>query len=121
MVEAPIPQNNDSVLTARLRMNEERESEMRKKMTMIEQNMLNNHKRAMSEIKLLQDEMLDLKRKIQAIEDRIITIVKELMLTPRKEDLDVLRKYVELWDPVKFVTRETVEKIVEEKTKEEKI
>ncbi len=108
--------SEDSAISARLRMMEERNSEMRKKMTMIEQNVLSNHKRAVSEIKLLQEEVLDLKRTIQAVEDKLITIVKELRLTPRKEDLDVLRKYVELWDPVRFVTRETVEKIVEEKS-----
>ena len=116
MTELPAPESeNSSTLSARLRMGEERNGEMRKKMTMLEQNMLSNHKRAMSEIKLLQDEFTDLKRTIQAVEDKLITIVKELRLTPRKEDIEILRKYVELWDPVRFVTRETVEKIVEEK------
>ena len=104
-----------NTLAARLRMNEERDGEMRKKIIMLEQNMLSNHKRAMSEIKLLQAEMIDLKRTIQAVEDKIIMIIKELRMTSRKEDIDVLRKYVELWDPVRFVTREQVEKVVEEK------
>jgi len=85
--------------------------------------MLSNHKRAMSEIKSLQSELNELKRTVQGVEDKIITIIKELRLTSRKEDIEVLRKYIELWDPVRFVTRETVDKIVEEKlrgkTKEE--
>ena len=106
-----------TTLAARLRVSEERNSEMRKKIILIEQNMLSNHKRAMSEIKSLQTELSELKRTVQAAEDKIITIIKELRLTSRKEDIEVLRKYIELWDPVRFVSRETVEKIVEEKLK----
>ncbi|HLC32439.1 MAG TPA: hypothetical protein VJJ82_01295 [Candidatus Nanoarchaeia archaeon] len=104
-----------NTVAARLRISEERSSEMRKKMTLIEQNMLSNHKRAMSEIKSLQTELSELKRAFQGVEDKLITIVKELRLTSRKEDIDVLRKYVELWDPIRFVTRDTVEKIVDER------
>ena len=106
-----------TTLAARLRVSEERNSEMRKKIILIEQNMLSNHKRAMSEIKSLQTELSELKRTVQAAEDKIITIIKELRLTSRKKDIEVLRKYIELWDPVRFVSRETVEKIVEEKLK----
>ncbi|MBS3125799.1 hypothetical protein J4211_06160 [Candidatus Woesearchaeota archaeon] len=112
-----------NTVAARLRTSEERNSEMRKKVILLEQNMLSNHKRAMSEIKSLQSELNELKRTVQGVEDKIITIIKELRLTSRKEDIEVLRKYIELWDPVRFVTRETVDKIVEEKlrgkTKEE--
>lgn len=107
-----------NTVAARLRISEERNGEMRKKMLLVEQNMLSNHKRAMSEIKMLQTEVNELKRSIQGVEDKIITIIKELRLTSRKEDIEVLRKYVELWDPVRFVTRETVERIVDEKLKQ---
>jgi hypothetical protein len=106
-----------NTVAARLRISEERNSESRKKLLLVEQNMLSNHKRAMSEVKSLQSEVNDLKRTIQGIEDKLITIIKELRLTARKEDIDVLRKYVEIWDPIRFVTRETVEKIVDEKLK----
>ena len=69
----------------------------------------------MQEIKSLQDEFNDLKRTIQTVEDRIITVIKELRLTARKEDIDVMKRYLELWNPVSFVRTETVEKIIDEK------
>lgn len=102
-------------MAARIRVSEERYSELRKKMLFVEQNMLSNHKRAMEEIKGLHDDITGMKRAIQAIEDRIITIVKELRLTARKEDIDVVKRYVELWDPTRFVTREHVEKLIDKK------
>ena len=72
-----IEKNTDQIvaLTGRLRMNEERSAEARKKMIVIEQNMLNNHKRAMSEIKTLQSEVSELKRTMHEIEDRMIMII----------------------------------------------
>jgi len=104
-----------NIVSARLRMSEERNAEMGKKLLLMEQNMLSNNKKAMNEIKSLQDEMNELKRTFKAVEDKIITIIKELRLTARKEDIDVMKRYVELWNPATFVRSEQVERIVEEK------
>jgi hypothetical protein len=104
-----------NAMAARVRIGEERYGELRKKMLLVEQNMLSNHKKAMTEIKTMQTDLMEVKRTIQAVEDRIITIIKEIRLTARKEDIDVMKRYLELWDPVKFVTHEQVDKIVDEK------
>jgi hypothetical protein len=104
-----------NLMSARMRVGEERYSELRKNSLVVEQNMLTNHKKAMNEIKSLQSDISELKRSITAIEDKIITIIKELRLTARKEDIDVMKRYLDLWDPVKFITNDQVEKIVDEK------
>jgi len=104
-----------NTMAARLRISEQRYSEMRKKMLFVEQNMLSNHKRAMTEIKSVQSDILEIKRTIQAVEDKIIIIIKELRLTARKEDVDVMKRYLELWNPVKFVSHDQVIKIIDEK------
>ncbi|HLF55015.1 MAG TPA: hypothetical protein VI612_04815 [Candidatus Nanoarchaeia archaeon] len=104
-----------NTIMARVRVSEERYGELRKKLLLVEQNMLGNHKKAMSEIKSLQAEINEVKRTMLAVEDRIITVIKEIRLTARKEDVDVLKRYLELWDPVKFITSEQVEKIIDEK------
>ena len=104
-----------NVLGARVRIGEERYSELRKKLLVVEQNMLSNNKKAMNEIKSLQSDLTEIKRTIQAVEDKIIMVIKELRLTARKEDIDVMKRYLELWDPVKFITHDQVEKIIDEK------
>ena len=76
--------------------------------------MLVHSKKANTDIKAIDSEMTEIKHSITEIEDRIITIIKELKLTAKKEDVGVMKRYVELWDPMRFVTRETVEKIVKE-------
>jgi hypothetical protein len=104
-----------NLMAARIRISEERNSEIRKKLLLVEQNMLSNQKKAMTEVKHLQNDVSEMRRTIQAVEDKIITIIKELRLTSRKEDMDVLKRYIDLWDPVKFVTAEKVEKLIDEK------
>ncbi len=108
-------QEKVNVLAARLRIAEERDSEIRKKLLVVEQNMLSNNKKAMAEVKSVQTEINEVKRTIQAVEDKMISIIKELRLMARKEDIDVMKRYLELWDPVKFITAERVEKIIDEK------
>lgn len=104
-----------NALTGRLRMNEERYGELRKKLLLVEQNMLSHHKKAMSEVRSLQSDLTELKRTLISVEDKIITIIKELQLTARKEDVGVLKRYMEYWDPVKFVTVDQMEKMIDEK------
>jgi hypothetical protein len=101
-------------LAARIRVSEERFAELRKKLMFIEQNMLSNHRKLLSDLKISASETDELRHKLVDVEDRLITVIKELRLTARKNDIDVLRRYIELWDPVKFVTAEHAEKIARE-------
>jgi hypothetical protein len=119
--EAPGPSPEVSGLTeqmnglaARIRVSEERLTELRKKILFIEQNMLTNHKKLLGELKLGKEETDELRHKLEEVEDRVITIIKELRLTARKSDMDVMRRYIEIWDPVKFVTADQAEKIARE-------
>ncbi len=110
-----------NAFAARIRVSEERFNELRKKLLFIEQNMLANHKKALGDLKLANGEIDELRHKIVDIEDRIITVIKELRLTARKNDIDVLRRYIELWDPVKFVTAEHAEKIMRDVLDEHRV
>ncbi len=103
-----------NAMSARIRIGEERNSELRKKLLFIEQAMLANNKKALMEIKSLQGEVSESRRTIQEVEDRIISIIKELRLTARKEDFDVLKRYIELWNPAKFITHDKVEELLKE-------
>ena|SRR3990172_4349998 len=112
----PIPPAGEQLtnLAARLRLSEERYVELRKKLTLVEQNMLQNHKKAITELKTLSSEILDINKKILQIEDRVITIIKEIGLLAKKEDIDVMKRYVELWNPAQFVNAERVEQLIKD-------
>jgi len=101
-------------LSTRLRVLEERSSNMKKKQEIVEQNMLSHRKKYADEIGLLKDEIDEIKKVMTEIENRIIMIIKEIQLGAKKEDVDSLMKYIEMWEPVKFVTQNQVENIVRE-------
>ena len=77
--------------------------------------MIANHKKAMNEVKMIDSDIAELHNKLNLMEERMILIVKELKLTAKKEDVDVMKKYVELWNPMRFATKDQVEKMIEER------
>jgi hypothetical protein len=108
-------QTDTNVLNTRIRVSEERYSDLRRKLQLIEQNMLAHQKKVIGDFKNVQADVLEMKRSLRLIEDRVITAIKELQMTARKEDVDVLKRYVEMWDPLRFVSQEQVEKLIDEK------
>ena len=107
-------------MSTRLRVMEERSSNVKKKQYLVEQNMLSHSKKYAEEISLLKEEIDEMKRTMREVENKIILIIKEIRMSAKKEDVDSLKKYVELWEPVKFVTQNQVESIVRDFMEEEK-
>ena len=114
---APVFQPNEDVrlLSARLHLAEERYVDLRKKLQFIEQNMLSFQKKMHKELKILNDELAEIKRVQHEVESKIILLIKEIQLLASKEDVDVIQKYLQYWDPVRFATVEQVEKMLDER------
>jgi len=111
---SPELQHKLNTIAARLRISEERYTELRKKLLMIERNMLLHNKKLLAETKTLNSETSELRHMVHQLEDRILTIIKELKLLARREDIDVMKKYIEIWDPTRFVTRKSVERMIKD-------
>jgi hypothetical protein len=107
-------QNDMNALSARLRIGEERYNDLRRQLQFIEQQSLGNHKKVVGEIKLMSGEMTEMKHSIGELQNRMILLTKELQLMAKKSDVEVLRKYLDFWEPVKFVNSDQVEKILKE-------
>ena len=107
--------NQVNVLDRRLRILESRYTDLNRKAQVTEKNMLNERKIVTGEIRSMDSDILDLKRQINDLKNKVEMIISELKTAARKEDLEAIRKYVELWEPVNFVTRNEVENIINEK------
>ncbi|MEM2121409.1 MAG: hypothetical protein QXU20_01985 [Candidatus Woesearchaeota archaeon] len=120
----PVPKKQDATpqnlapdfsnISRRVRMLEERYTKIQNRLHLTEENMLEFNKKMSVEIKTITSELDEMKHEINEIKDRILLIVKELKLCAKKDDVNVLKKYIELWEPLKFVTREDVEKMIRE-------
>lgn len=113
--EEPIPLNEDTaILSRKLRILEERHHHFRNRIQVIDQNMILNNKRQAIEMKAIRSDLSDLKKKIDDINEKIELLIKGLKESAKKEDIDFLQKYINLWEPMNFITRKEVERLIEE-------
>jgi hypothetical protein len=109
-------------ISRRVKVLEDSLGNLRKKMLVDEQNDMNRHKKELSDYRSLLSEINEIKKDIENIKRVAKEIISELKSCARHEEVDVLKKYINLWDPIKFVTEETVERMIDEKMgKEEQI
>jgi hypothetical protein len=101
-------------VSRRVRIMEERYINLRRKTQVTDQNMLLNNRKLSNEIKMVSDDLKEAKRDLVDINTKMKLIVKELRECAKKEDMLVVQKYIELWEPVNFVTRHEVERIVKD-------
>lgn len=101
-----------SDLNRRLRVLEERHSTIRKKMQVTEQNMLLIQRKLVNEIKTTDSEVLQLEKSASNIQDKIKQIQNELSNFSPSEDLKIISRYLDFWQPVGFITKREAEKLV---------
>jgi len=101
-----------NVIGTRLSLLEDRTTNLTRRTQVTDTNMLNLRKRIDNEIKTINSDIVELRRSITELTDKTGLIIKELKTRAGKEDIEVIRKYVEMWEPLNFVTREEVEKLI---------
>ncbi len=75
---------------------------------------------ARKEIKTMNDDFMELRHQQEGVVQKMDLIVKELRKTAGMEEVMTMKKYLELWSPLNFVTQRDVERVVESKLMERK-
>ncbi|MBW2971778.1 hypothetical protein KY359_01960 [Candidatus Woesearchaeota archaeon] len=101
-------------ISRRLMILEERYTNIRKKTQVTDQNMLASNKKVMTEIQTTNAEIDDIKKQISDIVEKMKIIVRELKDCAKRQEVEVLQKYINIWQPVNFVTRDTVVRMVKD-------
>ena len=102
-------------LGRRLRLLESRYTDLNRKAQVTESNMINERKRFITEIKTTNSDIIELKKDIEGVKNKMDLVINELKNFASKDEFNVIKKYVDFWEPVNFVTRNEIEKIIEEK------
>ncbi len=97
----------------RLRILESRYTLLRERMLIINQNMINEYKKSGETLKDINQEVYTLKKDMAELKDVMNKILKELNLFAKKQDLKVVEKYINFWNPLNFVTENDVIKILD--------
>ena len=115
-----MPQDLNTVLSdfnARIRALEGKYSQFGERLLVVNQNMIEEYKKIVKEIKVIEEEMKELRVDVLHMKEALKDFSKESELFAKKNDLKVLEKYINLWDPLKFITEEDVQRILAEEKK----
>ncbi|MFW6231326.1 MAG: hypothetical protein ACOC32_04880 [Nanoarchaeota archaeon] len=99
-------------LTTRIRTLEEKYRNMRSTLQMNEKNVLEDNKKVNAEIKDINQQIFELKKSFNEAKSKMDIIIKELGLTAKKENVAAIEKYLNLWNPVDFVSQREVTSVV---------
>ncbi len=106
-----------SELLSRLRLMEERYANLRREHQTTSQNMIENHQSLTKQERRLGDQLLALKREMSEMNDQIKMMTGELSDTAKAHELKALEKYVDLWQPMDFLTRKQALELIQESRK----
>jgi len=112
--EAPVSEELESTIN-RLRILEERYTNIQVELRVTEENMIKRNKKLTTDIKTLTLDINEIRKEIDEIKNKVLMIIKEIQGYARKEEMGVLQKYIEMWEPMNFVTHKEVEEIINEK------
>ncbi len=103
-----------NTLSRRLKLIEEGYTNLRRFFQVTEENIIAKNKHYSAELKTINSDVVEIRKEIQEIKDKLMLVIKELQSVARKEEVKVLEKYINLWNPVKFVSQNEIEGIINE-------
>jgi sugar phosphate isomerase/epimerase len=102
-------------LISRIRILERSHQNSREKILLINQNMIEEYKDIIEEMRNIKTEVKETKKDILKIQDTFKKVIDEMNSFARKEDIKVLEKYINMWNPINFVTEEEVLNLIKKK------
>ena len=104
--------NDINSLSRRLRLIEEGFTNLRRFLQVTEDNIIARNKHYSAELKTINSDITEIRKEIQELRDKLLLVIKELQIVARKDEVKVLEKYINLWNPIKFVTQNEIEGII---------
>src|SRR3989344_55894 len=105
----------DYDVNERVRVLESKYDNLRYRMILINENLVNEYKKLSEDIKVVDSELKDLKKDIFEMKEALRHVLSELQHFARKEHFQVLEKYINMWNPFNFVTEKDVLRLIDEK------
>ena len=87
---------------------------LRDRVLVVNNNLIGQYKKNLVEFKSLNEDVRDMKEDIFKLKEAIRHLLKEMELFARKENVTVLEKYINLWNPMNFITEKEVKRLIEE-------
>ena len=100
-------------INTRIRVLEEKNNQLRERLLVTNQNMIEEYKRMIQEMRTITSDIREIREDVENSRDMIKHIIKESGNFARKDSVLILEKYINMWNPMKFTTEEDVVKIID--------
>ena len=104
-----------SDINNRVRTLENRYNLFGERLLIVNQNMVEEYKKLTKEMRLINDDLKEMKQDIFKVRDIITNVVKEMEGFAKKEQIKVLEKYIDIWNPLNLITRNEVRELLAER------
>ncbi len=104
-------------LASRVRILEGKYTLVRERMFLLNQNLVDAHKKLITEIRSVDSDIKEIKGDLFTIKETLRHVIRELDSFAKKEDFKVLEKYINMWNPLNFVTEQEVLELIKKKVK----
>ncbi len=99
-------------IDSRIRSLESKNTLLRERIEIINQNSLNQSKKYIAELKKSNTEFQKVKKDIISLKKTNNQIIRELKLLATKEQIKTLEKYIDLLNPTDFITKKELKEIL---------
>lgn len=101
-------------IASRVSVLEERASNLQKKTQLTEQSLLEYERETKADLHALTERLTELAREVEDVREKIDAMAGELGTVVKKHEFLVLERYMDLWEPLQFVTRDEAKLLIKE-------
>jgi hypothetical protein len=110
----PMPSASLTSIATRLKLAEERYANLAKRNELTESSLLSFEKEIKTELRVLTTQTVELRKRLNDINSKMDMILGELNTVVQKHELATAERYLELWQPMQFITREEAKRLIKE-------
>ena len=82
---------------------------LNEKLELVDHNSIKNFKKIFNDVKAIRSDVREVKQELKKIQEYNTRISKQMSLFTTKDEVTKLEKYIDLWNPMGFVTRDELE------------
>ena len=104
-----------SDINSKFRNLESKNNMLAENLLVVNQNTIEEYKRIYKEIEIINTDIKSLREDLFNLKQTLKGFLNEVDFFAKKNDIKVLEKYINLWNPIEFVKEDDVDKLIEEK------
>ena len=112
-----MPETIETEIIGRLRINEARIANLRERLVVTDNNIIEEFRRMSEQIKELNSELREMKNEVFKLRETLKDVIKEMGSFASSQDLKVLERYINTWNPLNFATEKEVILLIKENAK----